>query len=92
MMAKITVVKKSRSKEAFDKKKLYVSIYNSCLSTQLSKRECERIAKHIMKEVVQILEKQTCLLSEEITETVASAMAKHKKELAFMYRTHKDLS
>lgn len=89
---RITVVKKSRKKESFNKKKLYASIYNSCLSTQLSRKECERIAKKIYQDVAKILEKQTCLLSEEITETVAKAMSKHRKELAFMYQTHKELS
>lgn len=89
---RITVVKKSRKKESFDKKKLYASIFNSCLSTQLPRKECERIAKKIFKDVEKILEKQTCLLSEEITGAVAKAMGKHPKELAFMYQTHKELS
>ncbi len=82
----------NRKKEFFNQRKLYASIYNSCLSTQLSKKECQRIAKKIYADVVKILSKQHCLLSEEVSATVTKAMAKHQKELAFMYKTHKDLS
>lgn len=89
---KPTVIKLNRRKETFNAKKMYKSIYAACLSTQLSKKECTKLAKQIHGEVVKVLEKQHCLLSEEITHTVAKAMHKRKKELAFMYKTHKDLS
>ncbi len=89
---KATIVKTNRTKEAFNNKKLYASIYSSCLSAQLPKKECQRIAKKIYADVVKILSKQQCLLSEEVSATVTKAMAKHQKELAFMYKTHKDLS
>lgn len=88
----MTVVKRNRKKETFDKKKLYISIFNSCLNTQLPRKECEKIAKKIFKDVAKILEKQTCLLSEEITDIVTKAMSKQRKELAFMYATHKELN
>ncbi len=89
---KITVVKMNRKKESFNQKKLYTSIYSSCLSTQLPKKDCQRIAKKIYGNVMKLLGKQQCLLSEEVSATVAKAMTKHRKELAFMYKTHKDLS
>ena len=92
MAKKITVVKMNRTKETFNEKKLYASIYRSCLSAQLPKKNCQRIAKKIYSHVVKILRKQQCLLSEEVSATVTKAMAKHQKELAFMYKTHKDLS
>ena len=92
MAKQITVVKMNRTKETFNQKKLYTSIYSSCLSTQLPKKECQRIAKKIYGDVVKILRKKQCLLSEEVSATVTKAMAKHQKELAFMYKTHKDLS
>ena len=89
---KAIIIKANRAKEAFSNKKLYNSIYASCLGTQLPKKECQRIAKKIYGNVVKILRKHQCLLSEEVSATVTKAMAKHQKELAFMYKTHKDLS
>ena len=89
---KPTVIKTNRKKETFNATKVYKSIYAACLSTQLSKKECTKLAQQIHKEVVKLFEKQHCLLSEEITSTVAQAMQKRKKELAFMYKTHKDLN
>ena len=88
----MTVVKMNRTKETFNRKKLYDSIHHSCLSAELSKLECQRLAKQILKEVLKVLDKEHCLLAEEISSTVGKAMHKRKKELAFMYRTHKDIS
>ncbi len=89
---KAIIVKTNRTKEAFSNKKLYASIYSSCLGTQLPRKECQRIAKKIYHDVSKLLSKQQCLLSEEISASVTKAMEKHKKELAFMYRTHKDVN
>ncbi len=92
MAKKIIVVKVNRKKEVFNKKKLYASIHRSCLSVELSKKVCEKLARQIYKDVLRMLRKESCLLSEEISEAVTKAMQKRKKELAFMYRTHRDLS
>ena len=89
---KAIIIKANRTKEAFSNKKLYNSIYASCLGTQLPKKECQRIAKKIYGNVMKIISTQQCLLSEEVSATVAKAMEKHRKGLAFMYKTHKDLS
>ena len=89
---KAIIVKTNRTKEMFSNKKLYASIYSSCLGTQLPRKECQRIAKKIYSDVVKILGKQQCLLSEEISATVTKAMEKQQKELAFMYKTHKDVN
>lgn len=89
---KPTVIKTNRKKETFNAKKIYRSIYAACLATQLPKKECIRLARQIHREVAKVLERQHCLLSEEITDTVAKAMHKRRKALAFMYKTHKDLS
>lgn len=86
------VVKANRTKELFNQKKLYASIHRSCLSVELSRKDCDQLAKHIYQDALKMLEKEQCLLSEEISAAVAKAMHKRKKELAFMYKTHRDLS
>lgn len=92
MAKKIIVVKANRTKEIFHPKKLYASIHRSCLSVELSKKACEKLAKQIYQDVLRMLRKESCLLTEEISEAVAKAMQKRKKELAFMYKTHRDIS
>lgn len=92
MEKKIIVVKANRKKEIFQPKKLYASIHHSCLSVELSKKQCEKLAKQIYQDVLKMLRKESCLLSEEISKAVAKAMQKRKKELAFMYKTHRDIS
>lgn len=92
MAKKQIVVKMNRTKELFNPRKIYASIHRSCLSVELSKKDCDKLAKQIYQDVLKMLDKEQCLLSEEISAAVAKAMHKRKKELAFMYRTHRDIS
>jgi len=91
-MAKKIIVKSDRKKEAFSEKKLYKSIHDACLSAQVPKKECETLTKRIYKDVLKLIKQQHCLLSEEVASHVANVMHKRKKELAVMYKGHKNIS
>ena len=91
-MTKKIIVKSDRKKEAFSSRKLYKSIHDACLSAQVPKKECGKLARRIYNDVVKLVQQQQCLLSEEIASHVVNAMRKRKKELAVMYKGHKDIS
>ena len=88
----VLVVKRHGRKERFDERKAYASCFYAARSCHLSERESEKIAGACMKHVRTWCEKKKEVTSQQVFDFVDRILAKHNKEVAFMYRTHRDVS
>ncbi len=85
------IVKRERHVEDFDERKVYASCYAACLSAHIRHLEAELICDKVAKEVKIMVMKRKIIKSKELSMIVVKAIAKHDKNAAFMYETHKDI-
>lgn len=87
------IIKRRGHSEPLDKKKIYASAYAACLSHELGEQKCEQVAEKVMKEVIkEITSRHNAINSAEIAELTFKALEKIDKDVAFLYKTHLDLS
>lgn len=86
------VIKRQGLKEKYDEKKVYASTYSACLNSHLPKEGAEKIADMVTKEVDKWIEKKTEVDSDQIFKEVIKLLEKIDPEVAFMFKTHRDLS
>ena len=87
------IIKRKGHSEPFDEKKIYASAYAACLNAELGEQKCEHVAEKVMKEVTKEIKfKHNAVDSSEIAELVHKALEKFDKDVAFLYKTHLDLS
>ena len=86
------VIKKTGRKEKFDEKKIYKSAYNACLSTEMDVKTAKKISQDILNEIKKSTKGNAEIKSDVIFNQVKRTLARHNKECAFMYETHRDVS
>ena len=87
------IIKRRGHSEPLDEKKIYASAYAACLSQELGEQKCEAVAKKVMTEVMkEINSRHNAVDSSEIAELTFKALEKFDKDVAFLYKTHLDLS
>jgi len=85
------IVKRRGKKEKFDEKKVYASIYASCMDCDLAPQEAERISETITKEVEKFIRGRKKVNTTEIFGFVIQRLAKEHEAVAFMYQTHREV-
>lgn len=86
------VIKKTGKREKFNEKKVYRSAYNACLSSEMDAEIANRISQNVVKEIRKLTKDMKEIRSDLIFNHVKRILARHNKECAFMYETHRDIS
>ncbi len=85
------VVKRHGHAEAFDERKIYASVYESCHAAQLSTKQAEKIAASVSLHVKKWVEKKTHVNSNEIHREVVKALKKNHEDAAYLYEHHRNI-
>ena len=88
----IHIVKRQGHFEVFDQKKIYASVYASCLAGQFPKTKCEAMAEVVTNQIKKWVDNREEISSEEIFKQVVKFLKKEDKGIAFLYETHRDVS
>lgn len=91
-MGKKNVVKRKGHAEEFDEKKAYGSVYWACKSSSLHTKQCEEISEKVVEELKKEIKDHGAVSSDTIFKFISKELAKHHKDAAYMYRTHRDIS
>lgn len=85
------VVKRSGRVEEFDERKVYASIYITCVHADTD-ADCEQAARQVANAVAQQVEDISEVLSVEIRKLARNALHRIDEDLAHEYYTHRGAS
>jgi transcriptional regulator NrdR family protein len=83
------VVKRAGHAEAFDNKKLYVSIFAACLAMREPVGTAEIIAEKVSTDVETWIEKKSEVLSNDIRRVAAKHLYSYNPDAAYAYMHHR---
>lgn len=84
------IVKRAGHDEEFDNKKLYASIYASCLAAHEPVQKAESTAELVTNEVSMWMDsKQTAVTSNDIRRKASEALNLHNPDAAYSYLNHR---
>lgn len=86
------IIKQKGHQEQYDERKLYASVYAASLASHLDKETAESLANLICREVNRWIKDKKEVSSNELFQKTGEELAVLYKEVAFMYRTHRDIS
>lgn len=85
------VVKRSGSSETFDSRKIYASVYASCLSVHETTAAAELVAEQVTKQVNEWLAPKTEVTIADLRHVVADRLQKINPHAGFVYQHHRIL-
>jgi len=86
---KTTIVKRNTGHtEPYDERKLYASIYASCLSVRTPTGEAELTAEHVLRDIKPWLDKKLEVTSGDIRTHAANHLSVYNPHAAYMYKHH----
>lgn len=86
------IVKRQGHREKFDARKIYGSVYFACRSTHMGKKDCEKVAAAVAKDMNKWVKSKKVVTSDHIFREVTRRLKKLHADAAFMYETHRDVS
>ena len=86
------IVKRKGHTEPFDERKLYASVYASCMALRMSDEEAETIAQMVTDEVKGEIKDVKEVSSGNLQNAVTKSLKKYHPDASYLYKTHKDLS
>ena len=86
------IVKRLGHEEDFEEKKLYKTIYNACILSDMSRVECVKLSKKVIKDVKKDLKNRKTVTSNHIFLSTTKILKRYNKDASFMYKTHRDVS
>ena len=90
---KPVIVKRSPGHtEPYDERKLYASIYASCLSVRTPTGEAELTAEHVCEDLTPWLLTQRELTSGDIRSQAAEHLSVYNPSAAYLYKHHRTIS
>lgn len=84
------IVKRKGHSEPFDEKKLYASIYASCLTVRVHDSEAELIAEKVVKDIATWLKTKKEVTAHDIRVQATKAFNDYHPEAAWMYKHHRE--
>ena len=84
------IVKRKGHSEKYDQRKLYASVYASCLSVRVHAGEAELLADRVCKDVEKWLNKKSEVTSHDIRKQAADSFKSYNPEAAWMYSHHRE--
>ncbi len=86
------VIKRDGREQSFNKKKVYQSVYESCLNAHHNKNNAANMSKKVVNDLIKELKGVKIIKTNEIFKFVSTLLEKYDKDAAFLYETHRDLS
>ena len=86
------IVKRKGHNQEFDSRKIYGSVFASCMVLRMSDGEAELLADTVSKEVSNQVAGASQVSSTQIHNWVVESLKKYNPDAAFMYDTHRDIS
>ena len=92
-MAKTTkhIVKRAGHNEEYDGRKLYASVYASCLSVKTPEGEAELVAEKVEEMVEKWLDSKHEVTGHDIRRQAAKHLKAYNPDAAYMYENHREL-
>ena len=93
LLMKAHIVKRTPGhNEAYDERKLYASVYASCLSVRTPVGEAELTAERICKDIDPWLDGKAEITSADIRRKAAVHLAVYNPHAAYIYKHHRLIS
>ncbi len=86
------IVKRKGHKERFDERKIYASVFAACMTLRMSDEEAELIAQMVTHDVGEEYKDVHEVSVHSIHKFVAECLQKYNPDVAYMYKTHRDIS
>lgn len=86
------IVKRKGHAEKYDERKLYASIYHSCLAVRETAEASEMLAERVVKEIGEWLEKKHEVTSHDIRTHAAHHLKVYQPDAAWIYLHHRNVS
>jgi len=86
------IVKRRGHRQEFDERKIYASVYAACINTSLEKEEAEKIASKVAGSIKSWVKDKKEVNSSDIFEKTGASLEEINPDVAFMYKTHRDIS
>ncbi|HVF68963.1 MAG TPA: ATP cone domain-containing protein [Xanthomonadales bacterium] len=86
------IVKRKGHTESFDARKIYASVFASCLVLRMKDEEAELIAHMVSDEVEKALKDVKQIEAHKIHKLVTQSLKKYNADASYIYDTHRDIS
>lgn len=86
------VIKRRGAREPFDERKVYASCYAAAINASIGKQEAEKLCEKVTAGVKGWLRGKTEIDSQALFQKMVQLLARHHKDAAFMYESHRDIS
>lgn len=86
------IVKRGTHSEAYDERKLYASIYSSCLSVREPAATAELVASKVCEEVDGWLSNKHEVTSADIRKMASISLHNYNQDAAWIYRHHRNIN
>lgn len=86
------IVKRAGHTEPYDERKLYASVYASCLALRETQATSEMIAEKVVSEINEWLDKKHEVTSHDIRTHAAQHMKAYHPDAAWLFLHHRNVS
>lgn len=88
----MNIIKRDGGIERYDEKKVYASVFESCINAHISKKKSYEIARKITNNVNKKMKRITKINSNVLFLYIANILRKHSEDAAFLFATHRDVN
>lgn len=86
------IVKRAKHTEEYDERKLYASVYASCIAVRVPQQEAELVAKQVCQDVGNWLEDKHEVTASDIHREAAKNLKAYNPDAGYIYETHREIS
>ncbi len=86
------IVKRKGHRQEFDERKIYASVYAACTNVSLEKESAEKIASKVANTIKSWVKDKKEVSSSDIFDKAGATLEEINPDVAFMYKTHRDIS
>lgn len=86
------IVKRAGHTEDFDERKLYASVYASCVAVKVPQGEAELVASQVCGDVREWLKDKEEVTAADIHRTAAKNLCAYNADAGYIYETHREIS
>ena len=86
------VIKQEGHTEPFDVRKIERACLRACYNTHLNEPQAQKICKSVSESMRSWLGKRTAVTTEDVFDQVTLLLNDQHKDVAFMFRTHRDIN
>lgn len=85
------IVKRHGHTEKYDERKVYASVYASCLSVRSTEGEAELVAEKVTRRINDWLQAKHEVTAHDIRRQAATHLEVYNHDAAYMYKNHREL-